>query len=133
MKQTKHIRTNEERDSFTQNLSRFDFVKRPMSFTYTDYKDSRTLEQNNKMWAMLTDIARCVKWAGKLRTPEDWKDIMTAGLKMAQNESLEAVPGAEGGVVILGLHTSKMTLKDMSELIEYAYAFGANHNVEWTE
>lgn len=132
-KQTKHIRSDGERDSFVMNLSGYDFLYHPKTFVISDYKDSRTNEQNSKMWAMLTDISKQKEWSGSLRSPEDWKDIMTASLKMANNESLQAVPGVEGGVVILGLHTSKMSLKDLSDLIEYLYMFGANNNVEWTE
>lgn len=132
MKQTKHIRSNQERESFISNLSGYDFVTRPKTFVISDYKDSRTVEQNSKMWAMLTDISKQIEWAGSLRSPEDWKVIMTASLKMANNESLQAVPGVEGGVVILGLHTSKMSLKDFSDLIEYLYMFGATKDIEWS-
>ena len=132
-KQTKHILTSEDRDQFISNLSRFDFVQKPKTFVISDYKELRNQEQNDKMWAMLRDISRQVEWAGKLRDEYAWKDLLTAALKVVQNESLEIVPGLEGGVVVLGLHTSKMSMKDMSDLIEYMYVFGANNNVEWTE
>ena len=133
MKHTKHIRTKQEQILFTQNLEKWDFVQSPMTFIYSPYRDSRTLEQYKKMWAMLTDISRQKERSGKLRSPEDWKDLFTASIKMAKQQTLEAVPGLEGGVVILGLHTSKMSVEDMSELIEYMYSWGADNEIEWTE
>ncbi len=42
--------------------------------TRVEFKDvQRTLPQNDRMWAMLTDVASQVLWAGKRRTPDTWK------------------------------------------------------------
>jgi hypothetical protein len=96
-------------------------------------KPRRTLEQNAKLWAMLGDIADQVQWQidGKLEylKPEEWKDILTAGLRKHQR----VAAGIDGGFVVLGAHTSGMTVGQMSELIELMYAFGAERGVEWTE
>lgn len=92
---------------------------------------TRTLEQNDKMWAVLTDIARQVEWHvdGKkqLLEPEDWKDILTAGLKKTQR----VAAGVDGGFVMLGVRTRKMKVGEMIELIEFAHWFGAEHGVQW--
>ena len=93
-----------------------------------EYKSKRTLDQNAKMWAMLTDISKQVVWYGKKLIPEEWKDVLTAGLKKQV-----AVPAIDTGFVILGANTSKMTVKDMIDLIDLAYAFGNEHEVRWTE
>lgn len=91
-------------------------------------KDKRTLEQNSKMWPMLHDIAKQVKWAGQYLSPDDWKDLFTAVMRKQK-----IVPGLEGGLVSIGGHTSKMTVSEMSEMIEYMYAFGADRDVVWSE
>ena len=92
---------------------------------------TRTLEQNDKMWAVLTDISRQVQWPvdGKLQylEPEDWKHILSGGLKRHQR----VAQGIDGGFVILGQRTSRMSIAEMVELIELAYAFGAEHGVVW--
>lgn len=88
----------------------------------------RTLDQNAKMWPMLTDIARQVEWHGLKLSPEDWKDILTASLRKQR-----AVPGIDGGFVVLGMSTSKMGKELFSDLIELMYAFGAEHDVVWSE
>lgn len=101
----------------------------------SECKPKRSLEQNDKMWAMLRDIADQVEWQvdGRLEylEPEEWKDIMTAALKKHQR----VAAGIEGGFVILGEHTSSMTIGQMSDLIELMYAFGADdtHKVVWSE
>lgn len=105
---------------------------RPVRVTVEPFEPTRTLEQNDKMWAVLTDIARQVDWHvdGKLQKikPEDWKDILTAGLKKTQR----VAAGIEGGFVMLGQRTSRMRIDEMMELIEFALYFGAEHGVVWS-
>lgn len=88
----------------------------------------RTVEQNSKLWAMLGDISHQVEWYGQMLTSWDWKDIFTSALKKSK-----VVPGIDGGFVVCGLHTSRMSKEDLSELIELIYAFGSEHGVNWTE
>ena len=91
----------------------------------------RTLKQNSKLWPMLTDIAEQCEWAGKPRTPGDWKDLFTAAVKVAAG--MEAVPGLEGGLMILGLHTSDMSVEEMADLITYMLKWGDEHGVVWSD
>jgi hypothetical protein len=95
-------------------------------------QDKRTLDQNALMWKLLTTVSQQAEWHGKKRSPGDWKDLFTASLLAAAN-GLEAVPGLEGGFMILGLHTSDMTKAEESALIEWIYAWGANHGVTFDE
>lgn len=87
-------------------------------------KEKRSTEQNKKLWATLGEIARQVEWYGQKLTAEDWKHILSASLKQQR-----AVPGINGGFVVLGLSTKEMTKAEMSELLELAMAFGAERNV----
>lgn len=93
----------------------------------------RTLDQNAKLWALLTDLSKQLRWPvdGEFQylTPEDWKVIMTAGLKRHQR----IAKGMDGGFVMLGASTSKMKKEEMIELIELILAFGAEHDVKWTD
>lgn len=88
----------------------------------------RTVDQNRLLWAVLTDVSRQVEWHGQRLTKENWKDVFTAALKRQQ-----VVPGLDGGFVVLGTSTSRMSKQEFSELIELIYAFGAEHGVEWSE
>jgi hypothetical protein len=89
-------------------------------------KSTRSLEQNAKMWAALSDIADQVEWYGQKLTKEEWKCVLSAAIKKQK-----AVPGIDGGFVIIGAHTSKMSVSEMSDLLELATAFGTQHNVRW--
>lgn len=88
-------------------------------------KKSRSTEQSAKMWAMLGEVAEQVEWYGQKLDAEDWKDMFTASLRHAR-----VVPGIDKGTYVpLGMHTSTLTIEEMSNLIELIYAFGAEHGV----
>ena len=90
--------------------------------------ETRSLAQNARLWAMLADISRQVDWHGQKLSPEEWKDVFTAALKRQK-----VVPGIDGGFVVLGTSTRKMTKAEMSELQEFMQAFGAQRGVEFRE
>jgi hypothetical protein len=94
---------------------------------------TRSLDQNAKLHAMLTDLARQVEWPvdGKVQklTKYEWKDVMTAALKKEQR----VAAGVDGGFVILGQRTSTMGKREFSDLVEIIYAFGSARDVVWSE
>lgn len=86
---------------------------------------ARSLDQNAKLWSMLTDVACKVVWYGQKLSPDDWKDMFTASLRRAR-----VVPGLDpGSFVPLGMRTSDMSKAEFSDLIELIHAFGAEHGV----
>ena len=89
--------------------------------------ETRTLAQNSRLWAMLTDVAKQVNWYGRKLSEEEWKHVFTASLAKQ-----DVVPGIDGGFVVLGKSTSKMTKPEMSELQQLIEAFGAQHGVRFT-
>ena len=78
------------------------------------------------MWANLEDIAQQVIWHGLKLDKWEWKDVLTAGLKKQK-----IVPGIEGGFVVIGARTSKMSIAEMNELIELSTMFGAQQGVKF--
>ena len=89
--------------------------------------ETRTLPQNARPWAMLTDVSKQVDWYGRKLTPENWKDVLTAALTKQ-----DVVPGIDGGFVALGKSTSEMTKLEMCELQDLIEAFGAQQGVRFT-
>lgn len=87
---------------------------------------TRSLQANARMWAMLSDISSQVIWYGQKLAAEEWKDVLTAGLKRQK-----VVPGIDGGFVVIGARTSTMTVKKMAELMELMEAFGAQQGVRF--
>ncbi len=92
------------------------------------HEEVRNLNQNAKMWPMLSDISEQVVWHGEKYSPDDWKDILSSDWSKQT-----IVPGISGGFVALGVRTSKMNKREFSELIELMYAFGATKDVRWSE
>lgn len=90
--------------------------------------ETRTIPQNKHLWACLTDVSRQVDWYGRRLSQWAWKDIFTAA-----RHRQDVVPGIDGGFVVLGEHTSRMSKAEMTELLELIYAFGANHKVVWSD
>lgn len=89
----------------------------------------RTVKQNKLMWARLADISRQVDWYGRKLTAGEWKDVLSASLKVEG-----VVPNIEGsGFVVLGEHTHELSVKEMIALTELAEAFGVQQDVQFTE
>ncbi len=90
---------------------------------------TRTSEQNDKMWAMLSDVSRA-KPEGRVLPPEIWKCVFMADV----GHQCRFEPSLDGkGVVPIGFKSSRLTKGEMSDLIESIYAYGAEHGVQWSE
>lgn len=85
---------------------------------------TRNLEQNAKLWALLSEVSSQVDWYGQKLTSEEWKDVFSASLKRQK-----VVPGLDGGFVVCGQRTSQMGKREFGELIELITAFGAERGV----
>jgi hypothetical protein len=90
--------------------------------------ETRSTAQNRRLWAMLKDVSQQVVWHGQKLRDEEWKHIFSAAMKKQK-----VVPGIDGGFVVMGQSTSKMTKAEMSEMQELISAFGAERDVVWTE
>lgn len=103
----------------------------------TPENEARNQEQNDKMWACLGDISKQVPWPvwfeGRMDIvkldSESWKNILTAGLEKSQRMAA----GIDGGYVLLGQRTSKMSMKKMAALIELILHFGDSKGVCWSD
>lgn len=100
----------------------------PDGYVVTVSEPTRTIAQNDHMWAVLTELSRQVDWYGQRLTKEEWKDVITAALK-----GQKVVPGISGGFVVTGTSTSRMSIKEMIDVIDFAYAFGADRSVTFQE
>ena len=100
----------------------------PSGYVIEIREPTRTLDQNALLWPLLTEVSRQVDWYGQKLTEDEWKDVFTAGLRKQK-----AVPGIDGGFVMVGSKTSRMNKREFSELVELIYAFGAERGVKFTE
>lgn len=64
---------------------------------------------------------------GSKPAKEDWKHVLPAALYQQ-----DVVPNIDGnGFVVLGKSTSRMTVREMRDLIELAQSFGAEQGVKF--
>lgn len=88
----------------------------------------RSVDQNDKMWAMLSDVSRSMP-DGRRHTPEVWKTLFMH----ACGHAVQFETGLNGQPFPTGFRSSRLTKSQMSDLIEFIYHFGAEKNVVWTE
>ena len=103
-------------------------LRAPDGYVVRISEPTRSLDQNALLWPVLTEISTQVVWYGAKLTPDEWKDVLSASLKKQK-----AVPGIDGGFVVCGQSTSKMTKKEFSDLLELCFAFGAQQGVTFRE
>jgi len=89
---------------------------------------TRTGDQNAKMWAMLSDVARS-KPEGRRHTADVWKALMMN----ACGHTVQFEIGLNGEPFPVGFRTSSLSKSQMSDLIEFIYEYGSRHEVKWSD
>lgn len=90
---------------------------------------TRNLDQNARMWAMLSDISRA-KPEGRNWTPETWK----AAFMHSLGHQIQFADGLDGsGPFPVGFRTSRLTVRQMADLITVISEYGDRHGVTWSE
>lgn len=94
---------------------------------------TRTGEQNSLLHGQFTDLSNQVKWYEQSFNTTVWKRLCTYSYLREVNESPLLIPALDNnGMDIIYERTSKMSVNQVTGLIEWTYAFGAENNVEWT-
>jgi len=97
--------------------------------------------QNDKMHAMVGDIAEQIEHIGRFWDADDMKRLLVdefaeemrlAGTPLHHDSRV--TPSLDGKrIVQLGIQTREFYVKEASDFIEWLYAFGANRGVKWSE
>lgn len=89
---------------------------------------TRNADQNAKMWAMLSDISR-TKPEGRRLTPDDWKAVFMN----ACGWEVQFIEGLDGRPFPQGFRSSRLTKRQMADLINFIASYGARHGVIWSD
>lgn len=90
----------------------------------------RTTDQNSRLWAMLTDVADQMEHEGRKYTSDAWKAIFLAAI----GREVEFIPSLDGKTFIpWGQSSSDLSKAEMSELIEFIAAWGAEQGVRFQD
>lgn len=108
-----------------------DWVGRVPEGTRLEFKaPKRTLPQNARFWAHLTDIATQLPWHGVKLSTDDWRLLFLDAL----NREMRMVPNLNStGFVNLGRSSSDLSKEEMADLISLIEEFGANHGVVFND
>lgn len=89
----------------------------------------RNEDQNAKMWAMLSDVARA-RPEGRRWTPETWK----AAFMHSLGHQIQFAEGLDGsGPFPVGFRSSRLTVRQMADLITCIAEYGDRHGVQWSD
>lgn len=88
---------------------------------------ARTIDQNAKLWAMLSDISRH-KPGGRTHTPEVWKALFMH----ACGHTVQFEMGLTGEPFPIGFRSSRLSKSQMADLITFIASWGDEHGVHWT-
>lgn len=107
------------------------WIKNAPDFTRVELKEpKRTVPQNDRMWAMLTEIATKALLGGKRYSADEWKCIFLNAL----GQEMKFLPKLEGnGFVPIGHRSSDLSVKEMSDLMELMTAWCANNGISISE
>lgn len=90
----------------------------------------RTLAQNDRMWAMLTDVAQQATHMGRKFTPDQWKVLFMH----ACGREVQFLPSLDGATFIpWGQSSSDLSKVEMTDLIEFIFAWGAENGITFQE
>jgi hypothetical protein len=106
----------------------------PEKYNVSISEPKRSLDQNAKFHAILSDIAKSpITWAGKRRTVDEWKALLISGHAVATKEQGEVIPGLEGEFVAIRESSASMSVRRAASLIEYTLAFCGTNGIELHE
>lgn len=99
--------------------------------TRIEFKDKQRRNiQNRRMWAMLGDISKQHKHYGRFYADWQWKSLFLYEL----GREATFMPSLDGnGFLPVGQSSRDLSVKEMSDLIELMFRFGAENNVEWKD
>lgn len=93
-------------------------------------KSKRSLEQNDKLHAILQDIAAQKQWSGEYISVEDWKRLMIAAWLRATGSSPRMMPAVDGeGFDVLYRRSSELSVAECADLITYIESWAVGEGV----
>lgn len=102
----------------------------PDGYVVTVRPAGRSLDQNARLHAMLTDIANSkFEWSGCRRTVDELKVLFVSAHAIAEGRNQEVVKGFEDEPVALRESTAAMSKARLGSLMEYIEAWAAPRGI----
>ena len=106
----------------------------PDGYVVTLAEPTRNADQNALMWVYLQAFSDQLQWPvnGSMTrlTPEEWKEILSAAYRQYRPR---VAAGLDGGMVMLGMRTSRMGKREFAEFMDFIQATAAVREVNVKE
>ena len=112
---------------YTRDRAKAIIDRAPPGYVATVAEPKRTLAQNDRLWAMLTDLS-IAKPEGRRLIPEDWKVLMMH----ACGWECQFLEGLDGRPFPKGFSSSKLSKSQMTTLQDFIQEYGDRNGVVWT-
>lgn len=100
----------------------------PDGWVVTIKEEKRRDKQNSLFWEVMGDLAKGQP-EGRRWTKETWRDAILH----ATGHAIQFEMGLEGsGAFPVGFRSSCLSVSQMSQVMEFAFAYGARHGVIFT-
>jgi len=99
----------------------------PVDAVVTVKEPTRNADQNALLWVLISDVSRA-KPQGRRHTPDTWKALFMK----ACGHHVQFLEGLDGEPFPAGFRSSRLTVKQMADLITFIQAWGDEQGVAWS-
>ncbi len=118
----------------TKHWLKYKQLDTPLELLIRPKRQTRSMLQNALLHAVITDIAKQVKWHGQSFDVVTWKRLCMASWLREKNEQPQLIPALDGkGFDIIFERTSQLNTKDCADFCTWCIAFGDEHNVKFNQ
>jgi hypothetical protein len=112
-----------------RNLAHDTINRAPDRAIVTIKPETRNDDQNALMWVLLSDVSRA-KPEGRKWVPETWK----AAFMQSLGHQCQFAEGLDNsGPFPIGFKSSRLSVKQMADLITVIQEYGDRHGIAWSE
>jgi hypothetical protein len=118
-------------DSTAKREQAIQWIKKAATGSRIEFKGpSRSVDQNSRFWAMLTDVAVQGRINDRRYNTEQWKLMFMHAYAEERGMEIRYLPAINrAGMVPCGRSSSDLSVGEMSELMEFITAWGAENNI----
>ena len=120
-------------DSTAKREQAIDWIRKAPAQSRVEFKGpARSLDQNSRFWAMLTDVAVQGRVEGRRYSTEQWKLMFLHAYADSRKIEMQYLPAIHRhGMVPCGRSSSDLSVGEMSELMDFISAWGAENNIKF--
>lgn len=120
-------------DSTAKREQAIDWVRKAKTGSRVEFKGpARSLDQNSRFWAMLTDCAVQGRINDRRFNTEDWKTMFMTAYAEERGVDIRHLPALNrAGMIPCGRSSSDLSVAEMSELMEWIAAWGAENGIKF--